>query len=287
MKSNPKLGISLMAITMLVFAIQDGISQYLAREYNVFFIVMVRYWFFAIFVFILCSRQPGGLQRVASTKQPFLQIFRGVLLAFEVIVMITSFTLLGLIESHAVFSIYPLLVAALSGPVLKEYVGWKRWSAIFIGFFGVMIILKPSNNVFSLEAIIPLIAALMFALYSLLTRYAARQDGAMTSFFWTGIIGAIVMSVIGSGYWAPLKPIDWAWLGLLCIFGCLAHYLLIKCYEVSEASSLQPFAYLQLLFATIIGLWIFSEKLETHLMIGAFVVVLAGLFAFWRERQKT
>jgi EamA domain-containing membrane protein RarD len=97
--------------------------------------------------------------------------------------MITSFTLLGLIESHAVFSIYPLLVAALSGPVLKEYVGWKRWSAIFIGFFGVMIILKPSNNVFSLEAIIPLIAALMFALYSLLTRYAARQDGAMTSFF--------------------------------------------------------------------------------------------------------
>ena len=86
-----------MAITMLVFAIQDGISQYLAREYNVFFIVMVRYWFFAIFVFILCSRQPGGLQRVASTKQPFLQIFRGVLLAFEVIVMITSFTLLGLI----------------------------------------------------------------------------------------------------------------------------------------------------------------------------------------------
>ncbi len=276
-----------MAITMLVFAIQDGISQYLAREYNVFFIVMVRYWFFAIFVFILCSRQPGGLQRVASTKQPFLQIFRGVLLAFEVIVMITSFTLLGLIESHAVFSIYPLLVAALSGPVLKEYVGWKRWSAIFIGFFGVMIILKPSNNVFSLEAIIPLIAALMFALYSLLTRYAARQDGAMTSFFWTGIIGAIVMSVIGSGYWAPLKPIDWAWLGLLCIFGCLAHYLLIKCYEVSEASSLQPFAYLQLLFATIIGLWIFSEKLETHLMIGAFVVVLAGLFAFWRERQRT
>ena len=275
-----------MAITMLVFAIQDGISQYLAREYNVFFIVMVRYWFFAIFVFILCSRQPGGLQRVASTKQPFLQIFRGVLLAFEVIVMITSFTLLGLIESHAVFSIYPLLVAALSGPVLKEYVGWKRWSAIFIGFFGVMIILKPSNNVFSLEAIIPLIAALMFALYSLLTRYAARQDGAMTSFFWTGIIGAIVMSVIGSGYWAPLKPIDWAWLGLLCIFGCLAHYLLIKCYEVSEAGLLQPFAYLQLLFATIIGLWIFSEKLETHLMIGAFVVVLAGLFAFWRERQK-
>ena len=115
----------------------------------VFFIVMIRYWFLSIFVFVLCSKQPGGLLTVVSTRQPFLQIFRGALLAFEVIVMITSFTLLGLIESHAVFSIYPLLVAALSGPVLKEYVGWKRWTAIFIGFVGVMIILKPSNTVFS------------------------------------------------------------------------------------------------------------------------------------------
>lgn len=276
-----------MAVTMLIFAVQDGISQYLAREYNVFFIVMVRYWFFALFVVILCSKQPGGLRKAISTKQPFLQVFRGALLALEVIVMITSFTLLGLIESHAIFSIYPLLVAALSGPVLKEFVGWKRWSAIFIGFIGVMIILKPSNNVFSLEAIIPLVAALMFALYSLLTRYAARQDTSMTSFFWTGIIGAVVMSIVGSGYWIALKPVDWAWLGLLCILACLAHYLLIKCYELSEASSLQPFAYLQLLFAIIIGLWIFSEKLEVHVVMGALLVVLSGLFAIWRERQKT
>ena len=276
-----------MAVTMLIFAVQDGISQYLALEYNVFFIVMVRYWFFALFVVILCSKQPGGLRKAISTKQPFLQVFRGALLALEVIVMITSFTLLGLIESHAIFSIYPLLVAALSGPVLKEFVGWKRWSAIFIGFIGVMIILKPSNNVFSLEAIIPLVAALMFALYSLLTRYAARQDTSMTSFFWTGIIGAVVMSIVGSGYWIALKPVDWAWLGLLCILACLAHYLLIKCYELSEASSLQPFAYLQLLFATIIGLWIFSEKLEVHVVMGALLVVLSGLFAIWRERQKT
>ena len=276
-----------MAVTMLIFAVQDGISQYLAREYNVFFIVMVRYWFFALFVVFLCSKQPGGLRKAISTKQPFLQVFRGALLALEVIVMITSFTLLGLIESHAIFSIYPLLVAALSGPVLKEFVGWKRWSAIFIGFIGVMIILKPSNNVFSLEAIIPLVAALMFALYSLLTRFAARQDTSMTSFFWTGIIGAVVMSAVGSGYWIALKPVDWAWLGLLCILACLAHYLLIKCYELSEASSLQPFAYLQLLFATIIGLWIFSEKLEVHVVMGALLVVLSGLFAIWRERQKT
>ena len=134
---------------------------------------------------------------------------------------------------------------------------------------------------FSLEAIIPLVAALMFALYSLLTRYAARQDTSMTSFFWTGLIGAVVMSIVGSGYWIALKPVDWAWLGLLCILACLAHYLLIKCYELSEASSLQPFAYLQLLFATIIGLWIFSEKLEVLLPTAVFTEPNTGYLDFW------
>ena len=83
MKSNPKLGISLMVATMLIFAIQDGISQYLAREYNVFFIVMIRYWFFAIFVLVLGSKQPGGLRTVVSTRQPFWQIFGSLCLQFQ------------------------------------------------------------------------------------------------------------------------------------------------------------------------------------------------------------
>jgi drug/metabolite transporter (DMT)-like permease len=120
-----------------------------------------------------------------------------VLLAVEICVMVLAFTLLGLVESHAVFTCYPLLVAALSGPILGEKVGWRRWAAIGVGFIGVLIILQPGLRVFQVEALVALAAALMFALYGLLTRYAARRDSAATSFFWTGTAGAVVMTAVG------------------------------------------------------------------------------------------
>jgi drug/metabolite transporter (DMT)-like permease len=163
-------------------------------------VVMVRYWFFAVFVMTVSAKHAGSILNAARTKQPFLQGFRGVLLAAEICVMVTGFTFLGLVESLAVFSAYTLIVAGLSRPILGETVSWRRWTAIVIGLFGVLIILKPGFGVFSTFALITLIAASMFALYSILTRYAARQDSTSTSFFWTGIMGCIVMTVVGSFY---------------------------------------------------------------------------------------
>ena len=98
-------------------------------------VVMIRYWFFAVFVVLLSMRAPGGLRKAVATRQPALQIFRGVLLVTEVCVMVYSFNKLGLVQSHSVFVSYPLLVAALSGPVLGEAVGWRRWAAIAVSFF--------------------------------------------------------------------------------------------------------------------------------------------------------
>ncbi|MEM9637725.1 MAG: EamA family transporter, partial [Pseudomonadota bacterium] len=132
--NNVRLGVLLMLLTTIVFAVQDGISRHLADAYNVYLVVMVRYWFFAAFVIAIARRKAGGVRAAARTRQPVLQAFRGVLLALEVCVMVTGFTLLGLVESHAVFACYPLLVAALSGPVLGEAVGWRRWAAIAVGF---------------------------------------------------------------------------------------------------------------------------------------------------------
>ncbi|NSX53988.1 DMT family transporter [Parasulfitobacter algicola] len=284
---NTKLGIILMIATTFVFAVQDGISRYLASEYNVLMIVMIRYWFFAAFVIAVAGRSAGGIKKAAATRQPFLQAFRGFLLAAEICVMVLAFVLLGLVESHAIFACYPLLIAALSGPILGEKVGWRRWVAIGIGFLGVLIILQPGIKVFSPSAIVAVISALMFALYGLLTRYAARQDSAATSFFWTGTTGAILMTCIGVWYWEPMTAYDWRWMGALCITGALGHFLLIKCYEVAEASAVQPFAYLQLVFASIIGLTLFQEELETNVAIGAAIVVGAGLFTLYRSRQTS
>ena len=166
-----------------------------------------------------------------------LQVGRGVLLALEICVAVLGFTLIGLVESHAVFACYPLIVAALSGPILGERVGWRRWTAIAIGFLGVMIILQPGYGVFDPAAIIPLAAAAMFALYALMTRYAGRRDRSATSFFWTGTVGAVALTLVGVWFWEPMTGPDWGWMALLCLTGAGGHWLLIRCYEVAEASA--------------------------------------------------
>lgn len=285
MQNNPRLGILLMIVTTFVFALQDGISRHLAEEYNVLMIVMIRYWFFAAFVISVAARKSGSIKAAAATKQPVLQITRGALLALEICVMVTGFTLLGLVESHAIFACYPLLIAALSGPILGEKVGWRRWVAIGIGFVGVLVILQPGTTVFAPAAVIPLVAALMFALYGLLTRYAARKDTTATSFFWTGTTGAVIMTLLGIWLWEPMIGSDWAWMGALCVTGALGHWLLIRCYEVAEASAVQPFAYLQMVFASSIGIFILGETLRPNVAIGAAIIVSAGLFTLWRAQK--
>ena len=285
-EQNTRLGIILMSLTSLVFSIQDGISRHLGGEYNVYMVVMIRFWFFALFVMFLASRQPGGLRAAIATRQPLVQIIRGILLIAEVCVMVFAFINLGLVETHAVFSCYPLMVAALSGPVLGEKVGWRRWTAIGIGFVGILIVLKPGMTVFSPYALFPLISALMFGFYGLLTRFVARKDSANVSFFWTGVVGAIAITPFGLTHWQPMTAPDWGWMLALCVTSVTAHFLMIKAYAVAEAGAIQPFAYLQLVFIAILGVTVFGETLHTNVAIGAVVVVGAGVFTLIRTRQK-
>lgn len=268
-EQNTRLGIGLMVLTTCIFALQDGISRHLAEHYSVLMVVMIRYWFFAAFVIAVAARQAGGLAPAIRSRFPVLQVLRGLLLAAEVCVMVVGFVKLGLVASHAVFICYPLLVAALSGPVLGETVGWRRWLAIGAGFVGILIILQPGLAVFSPWALVPLAAATLFATYALLTRYVARGDSAAVSFFWTGTVGAVAMTAVGLWHWEPMAPGDWFWMAALCCTAALGHWCLIRAYEVAEASAVQPFAYLQLPFAAMLGFFVFDERPGWNVVLGA------------------
>jgi drug/metabolite transporter (DMT)-like permease len=283
---NTRLGIWLMIATTVVFAVQDGLSRHLGSSYSIYMVVMIRFWFFALFVIALAARAPGGLRAATRSAFPWIQLIRGPLLAAEICVMVVGFVKLGLIEAHAVFTCYPLLIAALSGPILGEKVGWRRWTAILVGFAGVLIILQPGFAVFSPWALVPLLSAAMFALYGLLTRFVARQDSASVSFFWTGVFGAVAMTPFGLWHWTWMTPADWGWMAMLCCTASLSHWLLIKAYTVAEASAIQPFAYLQLVFASMIGIVVFEEVLRINVAIGAGIVVAAGVFTLWRQRMR-
>lgn len=285
-QQNTRLGIWLMIATAFVFALQDGLSRHLAGEYNVFMVIMIRFWFFAAFVLMLAQRKAGGIRNAARTRRPLTQIARGLILVTEICLMVVAFTLMGLTETHAVFAVYPLVVAALSGPILGEQVGWRRWTAIGIGFLGVVVILQPGSGVFQPAALIPLAAAFMFALYGLLTRHVSRDDSSAVSFFWTGVVGAALSSAVGVWFWEPMAPQDWFWMALLCLSAAASHWLLIRAYEVAEASAIQPFAYLQLPFAAALGISVFGETLRINVAVGAGIVVCAGLFTLWRARVR-
>ena len=269
------------------FGLQDGFSRLLAENYNVLSVVTIRYWFFMLFVLAFSATRTGGITEVARTSRPLLQIFRGVLLVTQISTAIYGFTVVGLVGWQVIFASYPLMIAALSVPLLGERVGWRRWLAIAIGFSGVAIALDPQASLISSQIILPVLGAVQFALYGILTRIAGRTDSAETSFFWTGVAGAIAVSLIAPFAWSPPVGSDWGWMGALCVTGVAGHFLLIKALEQAEASMLQPFAYFGMLVSAAIGHLGFGDPVTPAMLFGAVMIVAAGLFTLSRERRQS
>lgn len=286
MQNNVLLGIGLMVVTTFMFSTMDGVSRYLAENNNVFTLVTMRYWFIAIVIAITCLFVKDSFQKVLYTKQPFTQFSRGLILSLNNCLVVYTFTLLGLVETHAIIACYPLIVAGLSVPFLGEKFGWRRWTAIFVGFIGVIIILRPTTNVISEGAIYALVGAIMFAVYLILTRYVSRLDKAITSFFWAGIGGSVTMTIISFFIWEDILKEDLLWLLIMCLLSASSHFMMVKTLQVAEASVIQPFSYLQLVFGSIIGVTIFSESIDSMIVVGVIIVIGAGLFTAWREYIK-
>lgn len=279
-------GIRLMITAVTVFAMQDGFSRHLAETYNTYMVIMIRYWFFVAFVVVLAMRQPQGFRAAIRTRHPWLHLLRASLLITEVCAIVQGYTLIGLINSHAIFAVCPLLVAGLAVPLLGERISWQRWAAIGAGLAGVLIILQPGSGVFSLASLLPFAAALMFAIYSLLTRLATRDEPAFVALFWVGIIGAVLVTAIGLPNWQPMVGADWLWMTVYALLALLGNWLLIRCYEVAEASSVQPFAYLQIVLVSLVGIVVYGEVLRPPVLIGGAIVVAAGLFALLHNRRQ-
>ena len=280
---NKTTGILFIVSAVLCFSIMNGITKYLSEFYNVITLNMFRYWFFAVFLFFINSNKNKSIVIVSKSKNRLLQTFRGSMLAIQMCFAHYCFLKLGLIETSAIFAVGPLMVTALSIVFLNEKVGWQRLVAIAFGFIGIMIILRPGMKVFDPLSILALACALSYAVYQILTRFVSNFDTSETSFFYTGITGAIILSFVGPFFYIDVLKSDWILILMICFLGTSAHYFVIKAYQYSEASLLQPFNYLQLVFVSLIGMIVFNEVLEIPVLIGSLMIVFAGLFTFWRN----
>lgn len=276
-------GYAFTLLAIVIFSLQDAISKHLGSAYPPVFIAMIRFWAFAAFAVLLAARGRGGLRAAAATRWPVLQVTRGVILAVQIVIVITGFATVGLARSQAILAGTPLFVALLSMPLLGERVGWRRWTAITAGLFGVLLILKPEGGAFEPALVLPLSGAALFSLYVIMTRLVSRDDTAATSFFYTGVAGAAAISLVGPFFWTALTPADWFWMALLCITGMTSHYFLIRAYDLLDAAAVQPLTYLQVVLAAVIGVEAFGETLSLNMIAGSAIVVGAGIFTVWRE----
>lgn len=276
-------GILLVLAAWFLLACMDAGSKLLAEHYAIPQILWVRFVFLLAFAWWLARRH--GRARPYRSRRPVLQTLRSTLLVVEIGLFIFSITVLTLAEAHAILAITPLLVTALSVPLLGERVGARRWTAIGVAFVGVLLILRPGFGVLQPMSVVPLICAAMFALYQVMTRMVAERDPAPVTLFWTAAVGTVLLTLIGPFFWSWPDAEGWALLLLVAVLAAGGHLLLIAALEAAPASTLQPFAYTILVFATVIGFVVFGNLPDLWTVLGAAVVVACGLYTFARERR--
>ncbi len=275
-------GIMLLIIATFVFAVMDAFTKQLTHLVPISQILFVRFLAFTAMALVIASTRTGVRSALRSAV-PYRQVFRVLIMSFEIGLFAYGIRFLGLAEIHAVLACFPLIITALSVPMLSESVGWRRWAAVSCGFVGTLIILQPGSQIFNPYALIPLACAFLYALYNLLTRQVSRHDRFETSLLYFGLIGLLGSSAIALFQWQAVTA-NAAWLLLaVSITSVIAHLLLIKSLELAAAVVLQPFNYLILVWAILLAYLIFGETLSGVEILGVAIVVGSGIYIGYRE----
>jgi drug/metabolite transporter (DMT)-like permease len=226
-----------------------------------------------------------GIAGLLWTRRPGVHIARGLLLMVSTYCMIVAISIVPLADAYTITFTAPFLVTILSVPLLKERVGWRRWTAVLVGFAGVLIVFRPFAAPIHFAMLLPLITAACFALYQILTRkvsYDSRETAFMMLFY-LAWVGTAVMSAIVPAYWQAVAPADWAWMVGMGALGAAGHLILIRALAITPASLLSPFIYSQIVWALGIGYLWFGDVPSIWMLAGCAVIVASGLYVFYRE----
>ena len=276
-------GALLTALAMLLFAIMDSMSKLLTQDYPIVEALWVRYVIFLVFALIMA--RPRGMAAVAKSARPWMQTARSLVSLVEAGVFVLAFQYLPLAETHAVAASSPLMVVALSAPLLGERIGPGGWLSVCAAFAGVMLIIRPGFAALSWPLLIPLLGAFLWALYQIMVRFLAREDSPETTLLWSAFVGLIALSLAAPWDFRMPDSRGWLLLGVIGILGSFAHYAMIKALNHARASTVQPYGYLLLVFAAIMGWLVFGDTPDCWTVLGACIVVLSGLYTWSRERQ--
>ncbi len=278
------LGIALMSAAVGQFAFLDTTAKYLNTELDSLQIAWARY----TFAFLLTSliSNPFTKPGLLSTKRPVLQVARSLLLVCATVGNFLALRWMQLDEVLSIIFTFPFLVSIISGPMLGEWIGARRWAAVGVGFCGVLLITRPGLGGAQPAALFSVAATVSYALYAVITRIVSRTDSNQTSLFYSNLLGAVVLIPVVPFVWQT--PPDWqSWL-LLVIVGVLGssgHFCMIAAHRLAPASTLSPFIYTQLVWVVLLGYLVFDHLPTAWTIAGATIVVGSGLYLLQRERK--
>lgn len=278
------IGIALMCGAVALFACLDTTAKYLNTQMDSLQVAWARYT--SAFVLTLIVSNPLTHPRLLRTRSPKLQITRSLLLVGSTALNFLGLRWLQLDEALSIIFTFPLLVAIISGPMLGEWIGWRRWTAIGFGFVGVLLITRPGLGGMHPAALFTLGATICYGFYAVITRIVSRVDSNQTSLFYANFIGALVMLPVIPVVWQP--PVDWVAALLMVMIGVLGstgHYFLIAGHKLAPASVLSPFVYTQLIWVIILGYLVFGQVPNSWTIAGAAIVIASGLYLLYRERK--
>ena len=277
------LGIGMTLLAIGLFAFMDTIGKSLMQRYPPAQVVWARYFFQCTLMLLFLPW--FGITGFLRTRRHGLQIGRGLLLLFATLCMYGAIRVVPLADAYAITFTAPLLVTALSVPLLKERVGWRRWSAVVVGFIGVLIVIRPGFGEVPWQLLLPLITAACFAVYQIFTRMISI-DPCETPFvmlFYLAWVGALATSLVVPFHWQPVAPLDWLWMTAIGALGALGHLILIRALVIAPASLIAPFTYSQIIWALILGYLVFGDLPDAWMLAGCTVIIASGLFVFYRE----
>jgi drug/metabolite transporter (DMT)-like permease len=270
-------GVALMLGATALFIVMNTIVKVLAAHLPVVELVWARTLGHLVFIVALFAPTHGGW-RLFVTRRPLVQVSRSLLLITSTSCFFFAIGHVPLADATTISFTAPIIVAMLAGPALGERVTAGHWVAIAVGFAGALLVIRPTGSGFNPYALFVLVSAATYAGYQILTRLVAAFDTPETTVTYSALVGTVLLSLVVPFYWTtPERPWQAALLAALGLLGGLGHYCVARAFAIVPASTLSPFHYVQLLWASILGYVVFGDVPGAMTWVGAALIVGSGL----------
>lgn len=278
--------IALMCSAILLFSLLDTTAKYLSTKTSIAILQIIWIRFAGHVVLNLIWLGPSNVPTLAASKKPAMQMLRGLFMLGATFFNFLAVSHLRLDQTVTIFFLTPLVVAVLAGPLLNEWVGWRRLLAILVGFSGVLLVTRPGFGGVHWAISYSFGAMACYALYNLATRYLAAHDSSRTTQFYTPLTGFLIVAPGALMNWSwPPEPLVWLLLLSLGLVGGFGHWLLILAHRIAPAPTLAPFTYTGMIYMPLLGYLVFADVPDRWTIAGGAIVISSGLYLLYRERH--